>query len=232
MLTADHGYHLGELAQWSKHTVFEDGVHVPLIIRAPWIAASAGRYSESFAELVDLYPTCAPGLSVMLRVDLAHQRVLCASRLASLANLPPPPDVEGTDLSPAIRDSQLALKTAAYSQYPRCPKNFSIPFGLNYCESIPAKNFFAMGLSVRTADARYTEWRRWDGAALRPRWDPSDAEALVGVELYLHDGDSGRGAGLFDRWETENAAGRKASATLEARHRALLRRQFGPKGAA
>ena len=41
--------------------------------------------------------------------------------------------------------------------------------------------------------------------------------------LYLHKGDAGRGAGLFDHFELENVAGVKLHAQLEARHRKLLR---------
>ena len=34
---SDHGYQLGELNEWSKKTNTELGVHVPLLIRVPWM---------------------------------------------------------------------------------------------------------------------------------------------------------------------------------------------------
>ena len=55
----DHGYQLGEHATWSKMTNFELGVHIPLIIRAPWIASSVGGETAVLAEMVDMYPTLA-----------------------------------------------------------------------------------------------------------------------------------------------------------------------------
>jgi hypothetical protein len=36
ILTGDHGWQLGEHAEWGKHTNWELAVQVPLIIRAPW----------------------------------------------------------------------------------------------------------------------------------------------------------------------------------------------------
>ena len=51
----DHGYHLGEQDDWGKHTNFEAGTRVPLIIRVP--GGPAAQASDALVELVDLYPT-------------------------------------------------------------------------------------------------------------------------------------------------------------------------------
>jgi arylsulfatase A-like enzyme len=51
----DHGYHLGEQADWAKHTNFEVGTRVPLIIRVP--GGTPAQVSSALVELVDLYPT-------------------------------------------------------------------------------------------------------------------------------------------------------------------------------
>ena len=40
-----------------------------------------------------------------------------------------------------------------------------------------------MGFSVRAESARYTEWRAWNGTALRADWS---AAGLVAKELYPH----------------------------------------------
>ena len=52
----DH-HHRGELNEWSKKTDTELAVHVPLLIRVPWKAASLGKRTTVKAELVDLYRT-------------------------------------------------------------------------------------------------------------------------------------------------------------------------------
>lgn len=44
VLHSDHGWHLGEYAMWEKRTNWELGTRVPLIIRAPWIAGTAGTF--------------------------------------------------------------------------------------------------------------------------------------------------------------------------------------------
>lgn len=76
-------------------------MHVPLLIRVPWKPASAGKHTQSLTELLDLYRT-----------------------LVSLAGLPVDSiesNVDGVDVSPLFDDPSSKLKTAAYSQYSRCP---------------------------------------------------------------------------------------------------------------
>ena len=56
---SDHGYNLGEHDCWSKQSLWEGSVRVPLIISVPGTdyEKSYGSSSESIAELIDLYPT-------------------------------------------------------------------------------------------------------------------------------------------------------------------------------
>ena len=56
-LDRDHGYQLGEKACWTKHTNFELGTRVPLLIRAPFKPASIGRRIDTIVEVVDVYRT-------------------------------------------------------------------------------------------------------------------------------------------------------------------------------
>lgn len=56
VLWGDHGYHLGEHAVWGKHTLFEESLHSPLIIRAPG-SPKPGTPTKSIVESVDVYPT-------------------------------------------------------------------------------------------------------------------------------------------------------------------------------
>ena len=46
--------------------------------------------------------------------------------VAKLAGLPPPPDVDGYDLSPLWADPNSTIKDVAFSEYPRCPKGTNL----------------------------------------------------------------------------------------------------------
>ena len=69
----DHGWHLGEHAIWGKHSLFDESLHAPLVIRTPDMAL-AGRPSRAVVEAVDLYPTLCQlaGLSPPAGLDGEH----------------------------------------------------------------------------------------------------------------------------------------------------------------
>ena len=54
----DHGWHVGDLGIWGKHTAFERALRSPLIVRVPGMK-SPGRATEALVESLDLYPTLA-----------------------------------------------------------------------------------------------------------------------------------------------------------------------------
>jgi iduronate 2-sulfatase len=136
----DHGWKLGEHGSWCKQTNYNIDTRVPLMIRDPRIRLE-GAKTESLTELVDLYPT-----------------------LCDLAGIDVPDGMEGTSLRPLLEDPDKELKSAAFSQYVRRPKNS--PDGKRY-----------MGYSMVTASYHYVEWYTWDN-------ETKTAGDLVARELY------------------------------------------------
>jgi iduronate 2-sulfatase len=86
---SDHGYHLGEHNFWQKSNLHEEVTRVPVIISAPGL--KPGR-TQSFAELIDIYPT-----------------------LCSLLKVPIPKSVLGKSLLPTLRDPSISPRTNALS---------------------------------------------------------------------------------------------------------------------
>ncbi|MEM1295012.1 MAG: sulfatase [Verrucomicrobiota bacterium] len=79
IFVSDHGYMLGEHEMWKKTKLWEDAIHVPLMISAPGL--KGGKKCHQFVELVDLYPT-----------------------ITELAGLPAEPGAQGMSLVPLLKD--------------------------------------------------------------------------------------------------------------------------------
>lgn len=88
----DHGFHLGDRGLWSKKTLFEQSLRVPLVIVSP-DGQSAGRVCRRTVQLVDIYPT-----------------------LAELCGLQSPADLDGASLRALLHDPDAAWSRPAYSQ--------------------------------------------------------------------------------------------------------------------
>jgi len=58
VLWGDHGWHLGDLGVWGKHTAFERALRSPLIVRLPRMDFP-GVPTDELIETVDIYPTLA-----------------------------------------------------------------------------------------------------------------------------------------------------------------------------
>jgi iduronate 2-sulfatase len=115
--------------------------------------------------------------------------------LVELCGLPKAEGLEGASLAPILRDPSAAVKTAAFTQHPRPA----------YYDRLPTKTPTTMGVSVRTPQVRYTEWRDWKTGE------------TVARELY--DASS-------DPAETRNQVDSPALATAQRQAADLLARQF------
>ncbi len=96
VLTADHGYHLGELGGlWHKLTLFENSTRVPLIVYDPDSKANGSKCGR-LTEGVDIYPT-----------------------LVELCGLDSPSRLEGSSLAPLLRNPHRPWKRGAHSMVTR-----------------------------------------------------------------------------------------------------------------
>ena len=115
--------------------------------------------------------------------------------LVALCGLPKPDGLEGTSHAPLLNDPSLKLKPAAFTQHPRPA----------YYDREPGGQPSVMGVSVRTASVRYTEWRDWKTG--KP----------VSRELY---------DAANDPNEMKNAVDSPALAVAQEEAAALLKKQF------
>ena len=65
----DHGWHLGDLALFGKHTTYEAALRSTLLVRAPGVTA-AGSSSRSLVEALDVFPTLTDLCGVEFPSDL------------------------------------------------------------------------------------------------------------------------------------------------------------------
>jgi choline-sulfatase len=89
VFNSDHGFHLGEHSFWMKVSLHEESVRVPLIIKVP---GKKPAVCNSFAELIDLYPT-----------------------VAELAGIDVSEHLQGKSLVPLLDDPQLKVRDVAFS---------------------------------------------------------------------------------------------------------------------
>jgi len=198
ILSSDHGFHLGEQASWTKHTLFEHSARVPLAIRAPGVAP---RRTAALTELTDVYRT-----------------------LVDVAGLPAPAAaVQGASLAPLLHGGA-APRNFSVTQYPRCPRDFAKMWDAN-CKRLAAADIPVMGYSFRARNWRFTEWYRWvpDASAPVPPSGPPARRADVAApplatELYAMDDASTDS----DSFELSNVAGSPVAACAEGELRAAL----------
>ena len=98
VLWGDHGFHLGDLSIWTKHTNYEQANRIPILIIAPGVA-KPDTSTKQLAESVDIYPT-----------------------LSELAGLPAPrgpQPIDGVSLVPVLKNPTARVRDHAFHAYPR-----------------------------------------------------------------------------------------------------------------
>ena len=104
VLWSDHGYFLGEHGFWCKHSTFYEAVKIPLYICAPNYPKN--KTTNSFTELVDIYPT-----------------------LCDIAGITPSKHLQGESVVSVLKDPTKQLKSEVYTRYKQgeavIDKNFS-----------------------------------------------------------------------------------------------------------
>ena len=95
---SDHGWKLGELGAWCKHSNFELDVNVPLIISRETGLKNriTNAKSNALVENLDLFPT-----------------------LADVCGLNAPKTLEGKSLMPLVNNPKIKWAEGAFSVYPR-----------------------------------------------------------------------------------------------------------------
>lgn len=98
ILWGDHGFHLGDLGIWTKHTNYEQANRIPILIHAPGVTQPNSSTRQP-AESVDIFPT-----------------------LAELAGLPKPTGpqpIDGVSLVPVLKNPCKRVRDHAYHAYPK-----------------------------------------------------------------------------------------------------------------
>ena len=103
VLWGDHGWHLGEHAIWGKHSLFEEALHSPLIIRALGMK-QPGIAADGVVSTLDIFPTLC-GLTGVETPDFAQGH--------SLVPMLNDPQAAG-HISISYKASATTLRTADY----------------------------------------------------------------------------------------------------------------------
>lgn len=209
---SDHGYALGDNAEWSKVTNFEHSAKIPFLLRVPGSGgngkAGIPQTTNTTIEAVDLMPTLAelamgaPPPRCPSARDQSRKTLLCTDG-KSVAGL-----FSSDSTAPA------PAPAAAFTQVPRG----AMRQGMS--GSVPAESY--MGYTVRVAGWRYTEWRPFNNNTARANWTK---EALVGTELYKHDPLVEKGSCTWD-YEKRNVESDTAHASIKATLAAMLQDTF------
>ena len=98
VLWGDHGFHLGDLGIWTKHTNYEQANRIPILIHAPGVTKPSSS-TRQLTESVDLFPT-----------------------LAELTDLPSPQGpqpIDGKSLVAVLKNPAARVRDHAFHAYPK-----------------------------------------------------------------------------------------------------------------
>lgn len=115
----DHGWKLGDLGMWCKHTNYEIDVRIPLFIRLPK-EQTGGSATYHITETIDIFPT-----------------------ICELVGLAIPSGCEGKSLLPVLRNPTAPSDEVAYAEFQRTGQitGFSVRTAqFRYTEWIQMKN--------------------------------------------------------------------------------------------
>jgi len=129
-LWGDHGYALGDNAEWAKQTNFEHATRIPFMVHVPGKAAGI---THALVEEVDLFPTLVQAATMNYDASGGGggpvQVPKCSSDTATSRRTAW--CTEGRSLMPLIENASAAWGFAAFSQFPRagtccdCPSSSS-----------------------------------------------------------------------------------------------------------
>lgn len=221
VLTSDHGWSLGEHAEWAKYSNFEVALRVPLIVCAAHLRQNAAAHVlPRVVELLDVYPTIVElaGLEVPRKCERtakAENDTMCTEGRSLVSLMLQQAAIAATTTTtaivqndhPATNDDRDDDDNVAFSQYPR-PADYP----QTNSDRPRLAEIRLMGYSMRTPYFRYTAWLRFDAMRFRRNWS-----AVVAEELYDHRLDAGEDNNLVARAELQ---------TMRRRLRQRLRRRF------
>lgn len=72
--TSDHGEQLGHHGLWWKCCMFEESVHIPLIMKGP--AVKKGAKVDTLVSLMDIFPTICQALNIPVPKDIVGQSLM------------------------------------------------------------------------------------------------------------------------------------------------------------
>ncbi|MFK7768541.1 MAG: sulfatase [Mariniblastus sp.] len=98
VLWGDHGFHLGDLGIWTKHTNYEQANRIPILITAPNVT-KPGTSTKQLTSSVDIFPT-----------------------LAEIAGLPAPivpQSIDGKSLVSVLNNPDARVRDHAFHAFPK-----------------------------------------------------------------------------------------------------------------
>jgi arylsulfatase A-like enzyme/lysophospholipase L1-like esterase len=142
VLWGDHGFHLGDHAEWAKHTNLEQATRVPFIAYSPF-TGTPGAKSDSPVTFTDIYPT----LCELAGLQVPEQPL---EENASPTTPASGRSIKGRSLVGVMNDPGRSVRHGAVNLYRRSN---------------------AFGYAYRTDRYRYTEWIQGGAVVARELYD-------------------------------------------------------------